>query len=79
MPWAAYEEVSRSTADGTGQMTMGWDGTETGLQMWYIIDHDNVNRATPTEFGYFLDGTPATGKGPWASASEPSDAKKHYV
>ena len=78
MPWAAYEEVSRTTADGTGQMTMGWDGAETGLQMWYIIDHDNVNRATPTEFGYFLDGTTAAPR-TWASASEPSDAKKHYV
>lgn len=76
MPWAAYEEETRTKADGVGQMTMAFDGSVTGLQMWYMIDHDDVNRATPTEFGYFMDGTTAPAR-TWA-ASEPT-ATKHYV
>lgn len=76
MPWAAASQVDQKLADGSGPAVSA-DGTVvTNLQMWYMIDHSDVNRATPTEFGYFMDGTTAPARD-WATGEPKAD--KHYV
>jgi len=77
MPSAAAEEKAPVIADGTGQAS-SYNGATTGLQMWYMIDHNDVNRAAATEFGWFMDGTKANARN-WASGEPKNDRTHHYV
>lgn len=77
MPSAAAEEKAPVIADGTGQAS-SYNGSTTGLQMWYMIDHNDVNRAAATEFGWFMDGTKANARN-WASGEPKNDRTHHYV
>jgi len=46
------------------------------MQTWHMIDHNDVNRATTAEFGYFLDGT-AVPTPVWDSAEPSND--RHFA
>lgn len=77
MPDAAGSQVSApTTADGVGAAA-SFNGSVSNLQMWQMVDHADVNRATPKEFGYFMDGTTTPASISWA-ANEPS-SDRHYV
>lgn len=76
MPFFAFEEKSRTQGTGVGAPVTYSDGNSvTHLQTYTMMDHKDRNVAAPTEFGWFLDGSPVPSKD-WATG-EPS--AEHFV